>query len=1211
MAGINSMHDLLRTQNGSISFGTQANPAMVTLGPTDGGEPSWPAYETKHSLNIKMPKETPILAPLDLRFVGFKNRSAEYRQDTPEDSYQAPYDDLALCFESVSDDWPGLVMCVYHLYTTPLLQAHLDNDACGIQERWDGGGAESGRIYYEYNSTEVSLRDPESCQPLLGSIIDRGGVIGYSGQVGDNPHSGFKFKVRSLDQNPLTTACARSLGCGDPYLHWVQPSVFFYWQCFEPDAVFQPGVLAYPFDCEATTTTPLEQQSPTTTAAPLEQQLPATTPLPESVFKPSLEERYEVNIEEAVVYGTGGTLDGGQVDLLLDLAVPDTGTDGPRPLWVDIHGGGFTEGSRNPQWGPAARGWVAASIDYRLAGDDPLPGPRFQGFYEAIGGAESPARYRSVVAAVEDTLTAVDYLVGRADELVIDTDRIVLAGFSAGAFTALNAAYCTDKFGITRPPIAAVVDYGGRLIDTCGAGSSIDPGEAAVFVAHGTEDTGETRFEGALSIIEGAQEAGIAYEFHPLDGVAHTFAPHTATIADGRTVEAATYEFLDRVLYSEYAPTTTEAPTTTDQAVLPDRGHGDRTHQIWPEVWSQHGPGVQSWEYKVNCNEGSGSGMECFLSDLTSVAVTTPTGEKIELEKDFNINDFSGEVTRRWVRYGPKSGSLPEPGDYTFSYWRGSELVYKQSVPYDSEVISYPTGVEWSRSGQNIVVDWIPPPEASNGMFYKVLVWPVLNPPDVPISQVFDWDATSGVLQEVPLLEDTSYRLNVAIYFSDGYAYSDDVIFEWPAPKPSGFPRVCQAWAGIQNRPDLSELEQFASHDLMWSGLWDLGLAWRVSGDQPHQGLSTTLMDIWGNPDAAEERKASLLQLNPDFKFLVSVLYREGKYVDDESGFVSLRSFGHFPPDSPFWIRDAVGEPVPAFGNDNNLDGVIELEEIDTALLDFRNPDLIELVAQKALALEQTGVVDGVFLDWWAEHNRTAASYIDWSTFYMTAEEEIEARLAILRRIRELVSDDFLILGNTNQLTAPRSAPYMNGMYMEAVKADRFGGYTVSELETIEESLYWGSENLKEPRINCLEGWRVVHDYGEDDDDALIAERDSAENKQWMRLITTLTLTHSDGHVLFAGNPISSHAHNWYDFWDADLGQPVGDKRQLLDGVEGLFIREFTNGYAVYNRSGTSQTISLSNDVTAVSTGLVADTHQLGDLDGEIYLGPTSGTPAG
>jgi hypothetical protein len=106
-------------------------------------------------------------------------------------------------------------------------------------------------------------------------------------------------------------------------------------------------------------------------------------------------------------------------------------------------------------------------------------------------------------------------------------------------------------------------------------------------------------------------------------------------------------------------------------------------------------------------------------------------------------------------------------------------------------------------------------------------------------------------------------------------------------------------------------------------------------------------------------------------------------------------------------------------------------------------------------------------------------------------------------------------------------------------------------------------------------------------------------------------VTHSDEHVLFAGGPISSQTHNLYDFWDADLGLPVGDNRRLQDGVRGLFIREFTNGDAIYNRSGTSQSISLSNDVTTVSTGLVEDTRQLSDLDGEIHLGPTSGTPAG
>ena len=145
MTGINRMHGLLRATDSSIQFGTQADPDTVTLGPTDGGVPTYPPYEGKNSLNFKMPKMTPVLAPLDVRFVGFINRSANYRQ---RPGFRvSPYDDLELCFESVSDDWPGLVLCVYHLHTTPLLQAHLYNEACGIQESWDEGGAKAGRIY--------------------------------------------------------------------------------------------------------------------------------------------------------------------------------------------------------------------------------------------------------------------------------------------------------------------------------------------------------------------------------------------------------------------------------------------------------------------------------------------------------------------------------------------------------------------------------------------------------------------------------------------------------------------------------------------------------------------------------------------------------------------------------------------------------------------------------------------------------------------------------------------------------------------------------------------------------------------------------------------------------------------------------------------------------------------------------------------------------
>ena len=294
----------------------------------------------------------------------------------------------------------------------------------------------------------------------------------------------------------------------------------------------------------ATIATPT-QVPPTATPAPT----PTATLVPAAVFKPSLKKSFEVRVEEAVVYGTGETLDGGLVQLLLDLAIPDTGTDGPRPLLVHIHGGGFARGSRWIQWDVAERGWVAASIDYRLAGDEPLPGPSVKPFFDAIGGESSPARDRSVVASIEDTLVALDYLLGRADELNIDTDRIVLKGESAGAFTALTVAYCADKFENSGPTIAAVIGFAGGISETfCGGATAIDPGEAAVFIAHGTEDKVVSYDTRALSIVDGATAAGITYELYPLEGVGHEWLSEQTT-ADGRKIDDLMYEFLNRVLY--------------------------------------------------------------------------------------------------------------------------------------------------------------------------------------------------------------------------------------------------------------------------------------------------------------------------------------------------------------------------------------------------------------------------------------------------------------------------------------------------------------------------------------------------------------------------------------------------------------------------------------------------------------------------------------
>ena len=112
-----------------------------------------------------------------------------------------------------------------------------------------------------------------------------------------------------------------------------------------------------------------------------------------------------------------------------------------------------------------------------------------------------------------------------------------------------------------------------------------------------------------------------------------------------------------------------------------------------------------------------------------------------------------------------------------------------------------------------------------------------------------------------------------------------------------------------------------------------------------------------------------------------------------------------------------------------------------------------------------------------------------------------------------------------------------------------------------------------------------------------------------MRAITTLSLTHSDGYVQFAIGS-ARHNHYWYDFWDADLGRPVGAKGQLYQDTEGLYIRKFTNGWAVYNHSGAAQVITLPEEVQGVASGLVNVEHALANLDGEMYLRVTPKNPA-
>ena len=421
------------------------------------------------------------------------------------------------------------------------------------------------------------------------------------------------------------------------------------------------------------------------------------------------------------------------------------------------------------------------------------------------------------------------------------------------------------------------------------------------------------------------------------------------------------------------------------------------------------------------------------------------------------------------------------------------------------------------------------------------------------------------------------------------------------------YPSIFQAWNAIENRPNEGELHRFARHDLIFHDPYSLlRIPWNTSEQKPYQGLATDL-----NPNqlnVARQRKEELLSLNPHLLLLVEIRCRDAKYLsrENEAQVENWWDVGFYPPDSPYWLKDKNGEPVIGWGEDTNGDG--KIDENDTVLsylIDFTNPEVQNLIANQAMALNASGLFDGIMLDWWNEDDATSSIGVDdWSDTILTRAAELEARLSILHKIRLQVDDDFLILVNANTRQIPKSAPYVNGLFMECYKQEYNKGYNLNQILQMEKTLLWAEQHLREPRINCLEGWRVVADYM-GDLNTRVAERNSPENLQWMRMITALSLTHSDGYVLFGDDnaiPAPDHLHNWYDFWDADLGQPIQEKAVQYQGVAGLFIREFENGWVVYNRSGATRTVTFDAPVIGVDNGKQHSRYEIPAFDGEIFL---------
>ena len=377
-----------------------------------------------------------------------------------------------------------------------------------------------------------------------------------------------------------------------------------------------------------------------------------------------------------------------------------------------------------------------------------------------------------------------------------------------------------------------------------------------------------------------------------------------------------------------------------------------------------------------------------------------------------------------------------------------------------------------------------------------------------------------------------------------------------PRLENRNYPSIFARWSGfgspyITNRPDLSTAENLALHDLRFS-TFVFGLTYREA---------TNGFTVAGDVDNAIRLRDQLITLNPNMVTLFDVGMRAAP----------LHSY---PDDWPYWIRDENGNIYR-----DTIDGI----PVKTGFMDFTHPHIQDRIVQQAIAVAKCGLYDEIMFDYWSE---------DWTVLggFRTLEAEQHARDEIVRRIRANTRPNFLILGNTNDRIIPRTAPYVNGGFMEtAMPFTQVGIGLEASITRVKTSLTWMDSNLREPRINGLEGSAIPSE-----------PPDSPTNLRWMRAITTLSLTHSNGYVTFIDREGDSY---WYDFWDADLGRPVGAKAQLYDEeISGLYIREFTNGWAVYNHSGSEQEITLPELAVGVESRLEGISHTLPNLDGEMYL---------
>jgi len=206
-----------------------------------------------------------------------------------------------------------------------------------------------------------------------------------------------------------------------------------------------------------------------------------------------------------------------------------------RPLIIWMHGGGFKFGSKKASgirlWSKSfsRRGFVCVAINYRLSKNNPLRN------FEAL--------VKGCYEAVQDVRLAIEFFKKNNARYRIDTNRIILAGNSAGAIIALHSAYSSNAelnklignpdsnvYSHNNNPqkIAGVINFWGAMFNL----SYLNNAKIPIVSVHGKKDRiisysqKETPLYGSFLIHQKADSLNISNRLKTYDGYGHELQKH-------------------------------------------------------------------------------------------------------------------------------------------------------------------------------------------------------------------------------------------------------------------------------------------------------------------------------------------------------------------------------------------------------------------------------------------------------------------------------------------------------------------------------------------------------------------------------------------------------------------------------------------------------------------------------------------------------------